>query len=609
MTTMKIKHINLFLSSCLIGLTLSMSSCVKDLLDQVPTGEMASSEFWKTEADAMTALNGAYNEARKAFAYDYYWDGHGEFQRTVGVSFGTAGAVAYASAGAFRPAGGGGSFDTYYRTLYALVNRANYVIDNVLENSIPNANEPAIEGLERVVGEARMLRAMAYFRLIQLWGDVPYFDHVISDNEEVTGLGRLPIAQIRDYILEDLNYAFDKLPAKADEIGRASKPATLALRGKVNLYWASWNNFGWPELKGFSPSSAEANAAYIAAAEDFKSVINDYGLTLFRNGEPGEWGEMGESDVLPNYFYLFMPEANGDSEMILYMTFGGTGTGQSEELLRDFGTRSTEAGQNRVNPHMRIVDRYQSTITGDFVEPVIPLNPNTVADARTRENSAVNPETYRNRDYRMKASVLWDYETLTKLENLQEKGPIPFIYGRSSNVTEINADANRSGILFRKYVRNYAGQLRNEGDYNFPLIRLADVFLMYAEASNFAYGPQGDAIELVNKVRHRGNLPPLSAEKTASQEAFFKAIEQERIVELFAEGHRGFDIRRWRKIEEIWGSPNGDGLPNLDTWGVLRWGEDFKQADARTYEQAYIFRIPLSEIERNPNIVQNEPWL
>src|SRR5690606_39283069 len=126
---------------------------------------------------------------------------------------------------------------------------------------------------------------------------------------------------------------------------------------------------------------------------------------------------------------------------------------------------------------------------------------------------------------------------------------------------------------------------------------------------NFAYGPQGDGIELVNKVRHRGNLPPLSTEKTASQEAFFKAIEQERIVELFAEGHRGFDIRRWRKIEEIWGRPNGDGLPNLDTWGVLRWGEDFKQADARTYEQAYIFRIPLSEIERNANIVQNEPWL
>jgi len=217
---------------------------------------MASSEFWKTEADAMTALNGAYNEARKVFAYDYYWDGHGEFQRTVGVSFGTAGAVSYATGGAFRPAGGGGSFDTYYRTLYSLVNRANYVIDNVNQNSIPNANEPAIEGLERVVGEARMLRAMAYFRLIQLWGDVPYFSTIINDAEEVSGLTRVPIAQIKDSIIADLDYAFEKLPTQATEIGRASKPAALSLRGKVNLYWASWNNFGWPELKGFSPETS-----------------------------------------------------------------------------------------------------------------------------------------------------------------------------------------------------------------------------------------------------------------------------------------------------------------------------------------------------------------
>src|SRR5690606_21841821 len=265
--------------------------------------------------------------------------------------------------------------------------------------------------------------------------------------------------------------------------------------------------------------------------------------------------------------------------------------------------------QNMINPQSRVLDRYQSTITGDFVDPVIRMDPNKVADARTIENSAVNPETYRNRDYRMKASILWDFETLIKLVSLKEQGPIPFIYGRSSNVTEINADANRSGVIFRKFVRNYGGQGRSAGDYNFPLIRLADVYLMYAEATNFAYGPQGDAIDLVNKVRHRGNLPPLAASKTASPEEFFKAIEQERIVELIGEGHRGFDIRRWRKIEEVWGPPNGPGLPNLDTWGNLRWGEDFKQANARTYERAYIFRIPLSEIERNPNLVQNDPWL
>ena len=588
------------------------TSCVKDLLDQIPTGELASSEFWKTEEDAMVALNGAYNEARKAFGRDYYWDGQGEFQRTGNVSFtdpGNAVSYRYAAATGFRPANSGDDFDNYYKLLYGLVNRSNYVIENIEKNTLPIANPDAVEGLERVIGEARMLRAMGYFRLIELWGDVPYFSKTINDNEEVTTLSRMPIAQIKDSIMVDLDYAVEKLPVVPDLLGRMTKPAALAMRGKVWLYWASWNNFGWPELKGFTPSGDEANSAYISAAADFKSVIDDFGLNLFRNGEPGEWGEMGECDVLPNYYYLFMPEANFDSEMILSITFGGRGTGQSEELLRDFGTRSTEGAQNMINPHARMLDRYQSTITGDFAPPIVRLDPNVVADARTRENSAVNPETYRNRDYRMKATLLWDFETLIKLVSLKEEGPIPFIYGRNSNVTEINADANQSGTIFRKYVRNYGGQGRSEGDFNFPLIRLADVFLMYAEATNFVYGPQADAIALVNRVRHRGNLPPLSVEKTASKEEFFKAIEQERIVELIGEGHRGFDIRRWRKIEEVWGAPNGPGLPNLDTWGNLRWGEDYKQADARTYERGYIFRIPLAEIERNSNLEQNVPWL
>ena len=63
-------------------------------------------------------------------------------------------------------------------------------------------------------------------------------------------------------------------------------------------------------------------------------------------------------------------------------------------------------------------------------------------------------------------------------------------------------------------------------------MRLADVYLMYAEATNELHGPQPDAIDLVNKIRHRGNLPPLSATKTADKKSFFDAIEQERIVEL-----------------------------------------------------------------------------
>src|SRR5699024_11969894 len=112
--------------------------------------------------------------------------------------------------------------------------------------------------------------------------------------------------------------------------------------------------------------------------------------------------------------------------------------------------------------------------------------------------------------------------------------------------TTYNTDGTRSGYVFRKFVRNYPGMESSQGDYSFPVMRLADVYLMYAEATNEVNGPQPDAIEYVNRVRHRGNLPPLAADKTASKDDFFDAIEQERIVELVGEGHRSFDLRRWR---------------------------------------------------------------
>lgn len=66
--------------------------------------------------------------------------------------------------------------------------------------------------------------------------------------------------------------------------------------------------------------------AYKAAADDFHAVINNYGLNLFRNGEPGEWGELGDANVLPNYFYLFLPttgNVNTDGEIILHLLMEG----------------------------------------------------------------------------------------------------------------------------------------------------------------------------------------------------------------------------------------------------------------------------------------------
>jgi hypothetical protein len=606
-----------FLSTILMlaGLGLLQTGCRKDLLNQQPTTELGADAFWKTEADALYALNGCYAAVRPCFDRDYYFEGQAEYTRVRGTST-TNGNLTRGDAyngGDYNPSGYGDNFDKYFRYLYGGVARSNYVIANVNRMIAEGANV-SVANLERVIGEARLLRALCYFRLITMYGDVPYYTFEVKSDADVNSLSRMPIKQVKDSILLDLNYAIDKLPNTAP-LGRVSKPGALALRGKVNLYWASWNNFGWPELEGFTASASEATAAYTAAAEDFKSVINDFGLTLYLNGAPGEIDDLGKADKLPNYYYLFNPKANGNPEMVLVFTHGGTGTGQGEELMRDFAGRSHEGSQCWVSPRFELANRYQLISTGDFAPPLVTPNPSTDATARTTLNAAVNPQSYAGRDYRMKATMQWDYEMSVGMISLQSTGWCPFLYRtwagnvniNGTNYVTYNTDGSNSGYVFRKFVRNYAGQGRSDGDFAWPVIRLADVYLMYAEATNEVSGPQPDAIDLVNKIRARGALPALAAAKTADKAAFFDAIEQERIVELVAEGHRGFDLRRWRAIERVWGGPGSPGVWRIDTWGANQ-SRYFQNLSDRDYEQCYIFRIPPGERDRNPNLTQNIPF-
>lgn len=598
------------------ALTFFTDSCTKDLLKQDPTVDMGSASFWKTETDATTALMGAYSSIRPLFDRDYYLDGQGEYVRVRGTST-TADNLRLGDAyngGTFTPSGYGSSFDKMYRYLYGGVNRTNYVIENV-SKMLPTASPTSKTNLESIIGEARFLRGLVYFRLISMWGDVPYISKIVYSNSEVQSLSRTPIAQIKDSIMADFTYAMNKIVAQKPASGRASKVAAQAFRGKMQLYWACWNKNGWPELDTFKPDASAATAAYQGAAADFKAVVENYGITLFRNGEPGDWGTMGNADILPNYYYLFLPVANGDGEMIMSFNHGGTGTGQGEELMRDVAGRSHEGSQCWVFPFYEIADRYQSTITGDFATKMIPMNPST-AGARTALNSAVNPASYANRDYRMKSSIMWDYEMSVGMASLKSTGMCPFIYKtwnaavtiNGVKYTTYNTDAAVYGYVFRKFLRNYAGQGRSDGDYSYPIMRLADVYLMYAEATNETDGPQADAIALVNKVRHRGNLPALAASKTADKASFFAAIEQERIVELLGEGQRGFDLRRWRAIERVWCPPYGLGVWRIDSQGAQR-DRYFQNASELAYQQCYIFKIPASERDRNPNLTQNKPWM
>ena len=101
----------------------------------------------------------------------------------------------------------------------------------------------------------------------------------------------------------------------------------------------------------------------------------------------------------------------------------------------------------------------------------------------------------------------------------------------------------------------------------------------------------------------------MSKKRTLPKIIFFGTPEfaQFCLEKLVAEGFRGFDLRRWRAIERVWGAPGGIGVWRQDTYGADR-ERFYLNANDLTYKQAYIFRIPSGERDRNPNLTQNIPW-
>lgn len=579
----------------LAGLVGTMSSCVSDLLDRQPTTEVSSDLFWKSTDDALSSTYGVYNALRELYQTDYYYDGHGEFQNTRGKSIGDI--------SNWSPTGGASSgFSSMWSDCYKVINRANFTIMNIEKMMEVEGNPATKTSLERINAENYFLRALAYFRLIENWGDVPYYRHVLSGDAEACSLLRIPIATIKTDLLNDLQYAFEKLPesVSGSEAGRATQVAALAFKGKIELYWASWKKYGWPELKGFEQNDTEAQEAYKQAAADFKKVIYNYGLELFGNGEPGNY-------QTPNYWKLFQYDNEYCSEIIFSLQYGGPnlGDGQGESLLRDFGTRSTANAQSWVMPTYRLADRYQSTLTGDFLPQLV------LKDSEQQENGSINRKSYENRDWRMRSTILWNGEKMLfiALDGMSVGDSLTWVFEEKEQSKGFiyNDASNQTGYIFRKWVRQVGIADRTQGPQDYYLMRLADVYLMYCEAMNEAEGPSEELVGLVNQIRKRGNLPGLNSDKYANKEEFFKAIEQERIVELVAEGQRPFDIRRWRKANEIWGPANSDGLVLNDTKGK-RIRDEFKNASERDFQRYYIYQIPEGERSRNPNLTQNDPW-
>lgn len=189
--------------------------------------------------------------------------------------------------------------------------------------------------------------------------------------------------------------------------------------------------------------------------------------------------------------------------------------------------------------------------------------------------------------------------------------------GRGSQHT---TDFYWSGIGLKKLVHpeSGTGHWARVVKYPYPIIRLSDLYLMYAEAYNELNGPGQPAYDALNKIRAKGGLKPIETVwsdativrtpgKHQTKEGLRDIIQRERTIELSFEGKRYFDVLRWKKGSVYFTSP----AKGWNTTGVDP--EQFyvpMTLQPRVWQtpRDYLMPLPIWDLNRNPNLIQNPGW-
>lgn len=471
-----------------VFLALTMVACKDEFLELAPISSANTSTFYKTSSDMLQAVNGAYSALQLRGQYGTYYI----------VSEIPSDDTAPPLSGSITDQD---EFDKFYlRTTnpllaerwsdgYRGIYRCNTVLNRI-------ASVPMDEMLKkRITGEAKFLRALMYFNLVRVFGDVPLVVKEITDTNEGYAYGRDPAAEVYAQIIRDLSEAESVLPPNhtGANSGRATNGAAKALLGKVYL-----------TLKRFPEAVAKLKEVADLETSGIYGLMPTYAevfKTANKNGKESVFavqyrkGNLGEGSGFAN---LYAPQVSGNA----VIAFGGD-------------------GNNR--PTADLEKAYE------------------VGDVR--------------RDVSMATSYI-----------------------------------NAQGVKVDFYhVKKYADPpvTKYDSEDNWPVIRFADVLLMYAESLNET-GRTEEALPLLNRIRTRATL---AGKGSLTQLEMRLALENERRVELAFEGHRWFDlVRTGRALEVLNAKAQAIGITTKLTANNL------------------VLPVPQSQIDVNPSLIRQNPF-
>jgi hypothetical protein len=434
--------------------------------------------------------------------------------------------------------------------------------------------------------EARFLRAWYYAIMLQHYGGVPLVGDSIYTVATAISAKRNTYKECVDYILSECDKAAANLPATrtGSLYGRISKGTCLALKSRVLLFAASplFNSGGF--AAGGEAASIVAYPdtdpnRWKLAADAAKAVIalNAYNLFYDSTSVAGA----------PGYGFQLLFTKRYTTEFILSRMMG------QNKYLESFWDPPSRGGGGGPFPYQELVDAFP-------MQNGLPItDPASGYDAK-------NP--YQNRDPRLNYTIIHD-STLRTVFGANQPSPL-LLYTNTAANPPVAASgdavfkATPTGFyIFKMEDPTVINNSLNESSRCLPLIRYAEILLNFAEATNEFSGPTTEVYQSVEAIRNRAGMRPYALPAGLSKDQMRSVIQLERRLELAYEGHRFFDVRRWKIAEQT---------DNLQMHGmeVKRNGSaaGYNVFNVRKHnfsKAMYLWPIPLKEIAKSPELIQN----
>jgi starch-binding outer membrane protein, SusD/RagB family len=523
-------------------LILFVSACDKKFLTRDNPTSTTDDLWWTTEAQLTAALTVIYNQLPTG-AFQYRDETRISFSTITDDAVWTANyhadlnAIALGNASSNMPAETYRSIEPMWTSFFKNIRNANRFLKNAGKAFMLDENLK-----HRYMYEARAARAFYHLHLFLYYGVPPIVDKDVSPEE--SDLKRSELPQFIDWLTKELDTCANELPVQylTDEPYRFTRGACLTLKTVAYL-----------------------NAKmYTEAAAAAKAVIDMNFYELYHY----------QQDSSLSYRNLFFYVGEFNKERILSC--------QASGFTNNGRLSPPPYGSSNVNPTATIVNDYETRQGKTIWE----LGTDSVAIYKK------NPNYNNNRDPRFDVSVVYPGQNfLGILIN-------PFNTA-ASNTHALNVvNSSRTGYWVAKYADPI--DKGKTSSLDFMIYRYADVLLMYVEALvESGQWNHPDVVKYLNMIRKRARMPEVNTTVYNSETKMRELYRRERHIELAFEGHRLFDIRRWKIAEQVM-NVTVEGATNPANGQTVI-------VETRHFDAArdYLWPIPLREIQGNPNMKQN----